>query len=93
VPELPPLPPSSRISLTATLKYWDLSIGQFTQALSGGETRSRRWRQCWLLVGLIHGSNTSLCELGSSVSIVSGYGLDDPAIEVRSPVETKEFFL
>jgi hypothetical protein len=31
------------------------------------------------------------CELGSSVSIVSGYGLDDQAIEVRSPVEAKDF--
>jgi hypothetical protein len=33
------------------------------------------------------------CELGSSFSIVSGYGLDDQAIEVRSPVEAKGFFL
>jgi hypothetical protein len=32
-------------------------------------------------------------ETGSSVSIVSGYGLDDPAIKVRSPTEAKEFFL
>jgi hypothetical protein len=30
---------------------------------------------------------------GSSVSIVSGYGLDDRAIEVRSPAEEKGFFL
>jgi hypothetical protein len=29
-------------------------------------------------------------EPGSSVSIVSGYGLDDRAIEVRSPVEAKD---
>jgi hypothetical protein len=28
---------------------------------------------------------------GSSVSIVSGYGLDDRAIEVRSPAEAKDF--
>jgi hypothetical protein len=28
---------------------------------------------------------------GSSVSIVSGYGLDDRAIEVRSPAETRYF--
>jgi hypothetical protein len=34
-----------------------------------------------------------ICETGSSVSIVSGYGLDERAIEVRSPVEAKEFFL
>jgi hypothetical protein len=32
-------------------------------------------------------------ELGSSVSIVSGYRLDDQAIEVRSPAEAKGFFL
>jgi hypothetical protein len=30
---------------------------------------------------------------GSSVSIVSGYGLDDRAIEVRSRAEAEEFFL
>jgi hypothetical protein len=29
----------------------------------------------------------------SSVSIVSGYGLDDRAIEVRSPAAAKGFFL
>jgi hypothetical protein len=28
---------------------------------------------------------------GSSISIVSGYGLDDRAIEVRSPAEAKDF--
>jgi hypothetical protein len=32
-------------------------------------------------------------EPGSSGSIVSGYGLDDRAIEVRSPAEVKGFFL
>jgi hypothetical protein len=32
-------------------------------------------------------------EAGSSVSIVSGHGLDDWAIEVRSPAEAKAFFL
>jgi hypothetical protein len=30
---------------------------------------------------------------GSSVSIVSGYGLDDRAIQVRFQEEAKEFFL
>jgi hypothetical protein len=30
-------------------------------------------------------------EPGSSVSIVSGYGLDDRAIEVRSSAESKDF--
>jgi hypothetical protein len=32
-------------------------------------------------------------EPGSSVSIVSGYELDDRAIEIRSPAEAKGFFL
>jgi hypothetical protein len=32
------------------------------------------------------------CQPGSSVGILSGYGLDDRAIEVRSPVEAKGFF-
>jgi hypothetical protein len=32
-------------------------------------------------------------EPGSSVSTVSGYRLDDRAIEVRSPAEAKGFFL
>jgi hypothetical protein len=31
------------------------------------------------------------CEPGSSVTIVSGNELDDREIEVRSPVEAKEF--
>jgi hypothetical protein len=31
------------------------------------------------------------CEQGSSVSIVSGYGLDDRAIEVLSPAGAKDF--
>jgi hypothetical protein len=35
----------------------------------------------------------TIFELGSSVSIVSGYGLDDLAIEVRSPAKAKGFFL
>jgi hypothetical protein len=33
------------------------------------------------------------CESGSSVSIVSGYGLNDRAIGIRSPAEAKGFFL
>jgi hypothetical protein len=32
-----------------------------------------------------------MCEPGSSVSIVSGYGLDDRAIEVRCPAGAKDF--
>jgi hypothetical protein len=30
-------------------------------------------------------------EHGSSISIVSGYGLDDRAIDVRSPAEARDF--
>jgi hypothetical protein len=37
--------------------------------------------------------NSIACEPGSSVNVVSGYGLDDRTIEVRSPAEAKEFFL
>jgi hypothetical protein len=36
---------------------------------------------------------TNVGESGSSVSVVSGYGLDDRAIEVRCPAEVKGFFL
>jgi hypothetical protein len=32
-------------------------------------------------------------ELGSSVGVVSGYGLDDRAIEVRSLEEARGYFL
>jgi hypothetical protein len=38
-------------------------------------------------------STQYISEPGSSVSIVSGYGLHDRAIEVRSPAEAKGFFL
>jgi hypothetical protein len=34
-----------------------------------------------------------MCEPGSSGSIVSSYGLDRRAIEVRSPAKAKEFSL
>jgi hypothetical protein len=34
-----------------------------------------------------------MSEPGSSVSIVSGYGLDNWAIEVLGPAEEKGFFL
>jgi hypothetical protein len=33
------------------------------------------------------------CEPGSSGSMVSDYGLEDRAIDIRSPAETKGFFL
>jgi hypothetical protein len=42
---------------------------------------------------LITASSLLTGKPGSSVSIVCGYGLDDRAIEVRSPAEAKIFFL
>jgi hypothetical protein len=39
----------------------------------------------------LHGAISQTDEPGSSVSIVSGYGLDDRAIDVRSPAGTKNF--
>jgi hypothetical protein len=48
---------------------------------------------------ILHETNRDLnpvsieCEPGSSVSIVSDYGLDDRANEVRSPAGTEDFFL
>jgi hypothetical protein len=41
--------------------------------------------------GLICYAEWTLVEQGSSVSIASGYGLDDWAIEVRSSAEAKDF--
>jgi hypothetical protein len=39
-----------------------------------------------------HESDAYFTKKDSSVSIVSGYGLDDQAIEVLSPAEAKGFF-
>jgi hypothetical protein len=36
-------------------------------------------------------TRSTIKEPGSSVSMVSGYGLDNQAIEVRSPAEAKDF--
>jgi hypothetical protein len=38
-------------------------------------------------------SVVSISEPGSSIIILSGYGLDDQAMEVQSPAEAKGFFL
>jgi hypothetical protein len=43
--------------------------------------------------GIIFVAKSLSCESGSSVSIVSSYGLDERAIEVRSPAEAKGIFL
>jgi hypothetical protein len=37
-------------------------------------------------------SSKHIFQPGSSVSIVSGYGLDDRAIKIQSPAEVKGFF-
>jgi hypothetical protein len=44
-----------------------------------------------LLLVLLLSTSSSLRNWGSSVSIVSGYGLDDRAIEVLSPAGAKDF--
>jgi hypothetical protein len=54
-------------------------------------------RSVYDLPFLFTGSRFGFCEhdngeSGSSVSRVSDYGLDDRAIEVQSPAETKGFF-
>jgi hypothetical protein len=41
----------------------------------------------------VNSSSTYITEPGSSGSIVSAYGLDDRAIDVRIPAEAKGFFL
>jgi hypothetical protein len=46
---------------------------------------------CFLKFGNNCKVRTGHSEPGSSVSIVSGYGLDDRAIEVQSPAEAKFF--
>jgi hypothetical protein len=45
----------------------------------------------YIRVVLISVYTGQYCEPGSSVSMVSGYGLDGQAIEVRSPAEAKGF--
>jgi hypothetical protein len=47
---------------------------------------------CALHLELLQRCNNHYCSRRSSVSIVSGYGLDDHSIEVRSPSEAKENF-
>jgi hypothetical protein len=42
-------------------------------------------------LGIVHECNACNRSGGSSVSIVSGYGLDDRAIMVRSQAEAKDF--
>jgi hypothetical protein len=46
----------------------------------------------WGYVFSLHYAQKRIGSRGSSVSIVSDYGLDDRAIGVRSPAEEKCFF-
>jgi hypothetical protein len=39
------------------------------------------------------GASLRVSDPGSSVSIVSGYGMDDWGIQFRAPAEAKEFLL
>jgi hypothetical protein len=57
--------------------------------LYSGEEFTITKPQAYLLVFII--CHNIYCEPGSSVSIVSGYGLDDQAIEVRSPAGERIF--
>jgi hypothetical protein len=54
--------------------------------------RSRMLQYCHAEEQRILSCRSKVHEPGSSVSIVSGYGLDNWAIEVRSPAGAKDFF-
>jgi hypothetical protein len=49
--------------------------------------------QLYIETKYIWGTIITYGKLGSSVSIVPGYGLDDQAIEARSSVGARGFFL
>jgi hypothetical protein len=56
---------------------------------------SKKWtrQSCLCLSGASQGGGVlQLEEPGSSVSIVSDYGLDDREMEVRSPARARGFF-
>jgi hypothetical protein len=69
----------------------------FTTAARQRFVASSDIRTVFLLLAYLHNSILiyiySSSEPGSIVNIVSGYGLDDQAIRVRSPAEAKGFFL
>jgi hypothetical protein len=54
--------------------------------------RHLKWVCISFFVDFVKGNYVTVSR-GSSVGIVCGYGLDDRAIEVRSPAEAKGFFL
>jgi hypothetical protein len=58
-----------------------------------GNTRNENLQVFLLNIFTREVSNLYESELGSSDSKVSGYELDDRAIEVRSPAEAKGFYL
>jgi hypothetical protein len=63
------------------MPWFDSTIDWFTKF----EVRTALRRLCWL-------STTVSGSRGNSVSIVPGNGLNDRAIEVRSPAEAKRIF-
>jgi hypothetical protein len=54
---------------------------------------SFKWNHDVISLATINYTIHLYSEPGSSVSMESGYGLDDRATEVRSPTEAKGFFL
>jgi hypothetical protein len=77
-------PLSKVCTLEATYYAFDSRVDGLLYLLHFGITRC-------LIVALFIAPEYFRNKPGSSVSIVSGYGLDDRAIEVRSPAEAKGF--
>jgi hypothetical protein len=45
-----------------------------------------------MLFGDVNNTNVApMCELGTALTVMSDYGLEDRAIQVRSPAEAKDF--
>jgi hypothetical protein len=55
--------------------------------------RRQSFLRYWEILSILYNPKFRYDKPGSSVSIVSGYRLDDRVIEVRSPAEAKGFFL
>jgi hypothetical protein len=88
-----------QILYSSSLSCWDRLPSTFTppfllrfpilhsSAIPVSSSPSACFRYSFLVFAFL------VCEQVSSVSIVSGYGLDNRAIAVRSPAEAKGFFL
>jgi hypothetical protein len=77
----------SRIEPWLSSLQSDPKVGNITKE------RSREINRVYFSSGFMKVTNYCSSEPGSSVSTVSGYGLDDRAIEFRSPAGAKRFFL